>query len=218
VLQRRESTPRMLLIAYSLSSFSVVWTLNAANISVLQPIRTYRVRGAPSPPFTILEAACASVASPDRFIPATIGTGHKQIILVGAIAGYANPTKELLQEAQRVFDEDAEVASIVSLGTGKGEVLSVMGTGDEGALVDAMAKMALDSEQTHKEVDGRLHQLSVYFRLNVEQGLVGHMDASSVRAHTSAYMQKSDNDRLLNDVVESIKSRQKGSTMKDISK
>jgi hypothetical protein len=133
------------------------------------------------------------------------------------MTGYANPTKELLQEAQRVFDEDAEVASIVSLGAGKGEIMSVVGTGDEGTLMDAMAKMALDSELTHEEMHARLHRSSVYFRLNVEHGLVDHMDASSVRAHTSAYMQKGDTNRLLNDAVESIKGRQKGGTLKDIS-
>jgi hypothetical protein len=117
-----------------------------------------------------------------------------------------------------VFDEDAEVASIVSLGAGKGEVVSVAGIDDEGGLVDAMMKMALDSEQTHKELHGRLHQLSIYFRLNVDRGLAGQMDASSIRTHTSAYMQEGDIDKLLNNVVESIKSRQKGSTLKDISK
>jgi hypothetical protein len=134
------------------------------------------------------------------------------------VTGYANPTKELLQEAQRVFDEDAEVASVVSLGAGKGQVLSVSGTGGEGGLMDAMAKMGLDSEQTHKEVDGRLHQSSVYFRLNVEHGLTGHTNASTVHAHTLAYMQEGDTDRLLNDVVKCITIRQKGSTLKDISK
>jgi hypothetical protein len=208
----------VLPIAHSSPSISVVWTLNAANLSVLQPIRSYRVRSAPGPPFTILEAACASIASPNKYLPFTTGTGHKKVVLVNATAGHANPTKELLQEAQRVFNEDAEVASIVSLGAGKRGVLSLAGTGDEGALVEAMIKMAFDSEQTHKEVHGRLHRSSAYFRLNVEHGLVGQMDASIIHAHTSAYMQDGDTDQLLNDVVKSIKSRQKGSTLKEISK
>ena len=140
------------------------------------------------------------------------------MVLVDAVVGYANPIKELLQEARRAFDEDAEVASVVSLGAGKGDVVSVTGTDNEGSLMDAMAKMGLDSEQTHKEVHGRLHQSSVYFRLNVERGLSGYIHASSIHAHTLAYMQEGDTDQLLNDVVKSIKSRQKGSTIKDISK
>jgi len=88
-------------------------------LSTLYPIRSYRTRGGPAPWYTILQAACASVAFPDRFLPVTLGFGHTRVILVDATVGYANPTKELLLEAQEVFGKEAQVSAIVSIGSGR---------------------------------------------------------------------------------------------------
>jgi hypothetical protein len=72
-----------------------------------------------------LEAACACVAYPDTFLPVSIGHGHEQVKLVDGLAVAANPGKELLREAQRVFGDDTEVATILSIGAGKGDVWDV---------------------------------------------------------------------------------------------
>ena len=109
---------------------SMVCVLSTANLTTLYPIRSYRARGAPPPPFTILQVARACVAAPDRFLPVTIGTGHRKVTLIDATTGFANPAKELLQEAQRVFGEDAKVATIVSIGSGKVKVTK-MSKGDD---------------------------------------------------------------------------------------
>jgi hypothetical protein len=194
-----------------------VWTLSTEDLSVTQPIRSYRVRSTPGPSCTILEAACASIASPDKFAPVTLGAGHRKITLVSAISGYANPTKELLKEAQGVFGDDAEVASIVSLGAGKEEALSISETANEEALVDALARTTLNTEKTHEELRGRLHQLSVYFRFNVEHGLERHMENSSIYGRTMAYMKEGAINELFDDAVKSIQSRKKGITLQEIS-
>jgi hypothetical protein len=110
------------------------------------------------------------------------------------------------------------VASVVSLGAGKGEVVSITRTVDEDALVDALRRMILDSERTHEEIHGRLDQLSIYFRFNVERGLEQQMDTSSVYECTTAYMKEGGINKLLNNAVKSINSRQKGSTLMEISK
>jgi hypothetical protein len=208
----------MFLGIHSLPLFSVVWTLSTANLSIAQPIRSYRIRSAPGPSCTILEAACASVASPDKFLPVTIGSSHKKVVLVDATTGYANPAKELLKEAEAVFGADAEVASIVSLGAGKEEILDISGTVREDALVDALVRMTLDTEKTHEELHARLHQLLIYFRFNVERGLERNRNSLSIYERTTAYMKEGSTNKLLDEAVKSIKSRKRRSTLQEISR
>jgi hypothetical protein len=135
----------------------MVCTLSTANLTTLYPIRSYRARGTPPPPLTILQAARACIAAPDRFLPVTIGTGHRKVTLIDATTGFANPTKELLQEAQRIFGEDANVATIVSIGSGKFKASKVSKGDDENALVEALKQVALNTETTHGELEARLH-------------------------------------------------------------
>jgi hypothetical protein len=197
--------------------FRIVCALNTTNLTTLYPIRSYRARGAAPPPFTILEAARASIASPERFLPVAVGTGHRKVTLVDATTGFANPTKELLQEAQRVFGEDAKVATVVSIGSGKGTTLNVSEGDDENALVEALKRVALNTEATHAELETRLHDAFIYFRFNVDQDLDYGMDASVLHSHTSAYLEKASISRHLDEAMKSIQNRPKGMTIKELS-
>jgi hypothetical protein len=138
----------------------MVCSLTTADLTVLYPIHSYRTRGAPPPPPTIPQAARACIAAPYRFLPVTIGT------LIDATTGFANPAKELLQEAQRVFGEDANVTIIVSIGSGKVKTSKVSEGDDESALVEALKRVALNTETTDAELEGRLHDTFIYFRFN----------------------------------------------------
>jgi len=195
----------------------MVCTLSTANLNTLYLIRSYRARGAPPPPFTILQVARACVAAPDRFLPVAIGTGHRKVTLMDATTGFANPAKELLQEAQRVFGEDANVATIVSIGSGKVKALNVSKGDDEDALVEALKRVALNTEATHAELEARLHDAFVYFRFNVDQDLDHGVGASVVHSYTSTYLEKPGISRRLDEVMRSIHTKPKGVSLKELS-
>jgi hypothetical protein len=191
-----------------------VCTSNASNLSILHPIRSYRTRSAQTAPCTILEAACACIASPDTFLPVKIGVGHKQVTLVDALTVAANPGKELLREAQRVFGEEAEVATILSIGAGKGDVwgTSLISGSD---LREAVKRATTSCEPVHEELYSRLRQTAIYFRLNVDRGSGLPMDLSS--ANLAAYLEEGVVSDRVDDAIKSILDRPTGVKLKDIS-
>jgi len=147
------------------------------------------------------------------FIPVSIGTGHKRVTLVDAMALAANPCKVLLTEAQRVFGEGAEVATILSIGAGKGDVWSMSTSGRE--LREAVIKAAASCEPVHEELYARLRETAIYFRLNVERGSGPQLELSSTGV--SAYLGEGAVSDRLDDAIKSISSHSPGVTLKDIS-
>ena len=193
---------------------SIVCTSNASNLSLVHPIRSYRTRSAQTAPCTILDAACACIASPDTFIPVTIGSGHKQATLIDALATAANPGKELLREAQRVFGEEAEVATVLSIGVGKGDVwCASSASGSE--LREAVRRATTSCEPVHQELYARLRGTSIYFRFNVERGSGPQIQLSS--STISAYLEDGVVSDRVDDAIKSIDRRPTGIKLKDIS-
>jgi hypothetical protein len=154
------------------------------------------------------------VASPDTFIPVNIGFGHKQTTLVDGLGVAANPGKELLREAQRVFGDGMEVATILSIGAGKGDVwgVSVVSSSE---LREAVKRATTSCEPVHEELYSRLRQTSIYFRLNVERGSGPQMELSS--ANVSAYLEEGVISDRVDEAVNSIHRRPMGVKLKDIS-
>jgi hypothetical protein len=161
-----------------------------------------------------LEAACACVAYPDTFLPVIIGHGHKQVKLVDGLAVAANPGKELLREAQRVFGDDGEVATILSIGAGKGDVWD-LSTASGSELREAVKRAMTSCEPVHEELYSRLRQTSIYFRLNVERGSGPQMQLSS--SVICAYLEEGVVSDRVDDAVKSIHQRPTGVKLKDIS-
>jgi hypothetical protein len=162
-----------------------------------------------------LEAACACIASPDTFIPISIGTGHKQVTLVDALTVAANPGKELLREAQRVFGDESEVATILSIGAGKGDVWSVSTT-TSSELREAVKRATMSCEPVHEELYSRLRQTAIYFRLNVERGSGPQMELSF--ASVSAYLGEGAVSDRVDEAIKSIQRRSMGVKLQDIRK
>jgi hypothetical protein len=98
-------------------AISVVSTSNAFNLFIVHPIWSYQTRSTQAVLCTILEAACACIASLEIFLQVNIGSGNEKITLIEALAVAANPGNELLRE--RVFGDDGELPTIVSIGAGK---------------------------------------------------------------------------------------------------
>jgi hypothetical protein len=161
-----------------------------------------------------LEAACACIASPETFLPVKIGDGHEEVVLVDAIAVCLNPGKELLREAQQIFGDDAEVATILSLGAGKGDVWSMSVT-DGASARDAVKRTIANCEPVHEELYARLRESAIYFRLNVDRGSGQQMALSS--SCISAYLREGATNDKLDDAIRSIERRPKGVKLKDIS-
>jgi hypothetical protein len=154
------------------------------------------------------------VAYPDTYLPVSIGTGHKQVTLIDALTIAANPGKELLREAQRAFGEDTEVATILSIGAGKGDVWGASTTSSS-AMKEAVKRATTSCEPVHEELYLRLRQTSIYFRLNVNRGSGPQMQLSS--SAISAYLEEGVISDRLDDVIKSICLRTMGVKLKDIS-
>jgi hypothetical protein len=192
-----------------------VCTSNTVNASLVHPIRSYRTRGALSPSCTILQAACACIASLDTFDPVTIGVGHKKAVLTDAMVGYANPAKELLREAQDLFGEDGEVASVVSIGAGKGNFRVAFKDGREEGISEGIRRGAAMCEQVHEDLQGRLQETNIYYRFNVEQET--GIDPEVILAHVSTYLREKAVSARVDSAVKSIQYQPTGVKLKDIS-
>jgi hypothetical protein len=156
------------------------------------------------------------VASPDTFDPITIGVGHKRAVLIDAMMGCANPTKELLREAQRVFGDDAEVANIVSIGAGKGSVIVVFEGGREVGTIGGLSRAIKMCEQVHEDLLARFQETSIYHRFNVEYEM--GMQPENLSAHVSAYLREPPTSDRIDSAINNIHRRLTGVKLKDISK
>ena len=186
-------------------------TSNTSNLSIVHPIRSYHTGTSQTRSCTILEAACACISSPDTFLPVTIGAGHEKVTLVDALTIAANPGKELLHEAQRAFGGEVEVAAILSIGAGKGDVWSIS-TASGSELREAVT---MSCERVHEELYSRLQPTLIYFRLNVDRGSGPRMELSS--ANASAYLEQRLVSDGVDDAIKSIDRRPRGIKLKEIS-
>jgi hypothetical protein len=124
-----------------------------------------------------------------------------------------NPAKELLREAQAAFGKDTEVATIISIGAGKGNVRGEFDHRQEG---DGLRRGMPMSEQVHEDMKNRLRNTVTYHRFNVEQEM--GIQPEIVFACISAYMKEAATSARVDSAVESIHWRLTGVKLKDISK
>jgi hypothetical protein len=150
------------------------------------------------------------------FDPVTIGVGHKRAVLIDTMVGSANPTKELLREAQNAFGEDAEVASIVSVGAGKRNVTVTFEDGREVGINDELRRGIVMCERVHEDLQSRFQKAAIYYRFNVEQEM--GIQPEVVLALVSAYLGQVVTSALVDSAVHSIHRRSTGVKLRDISK
>jgi len=136
-------------------------------------------------------------------------------VLIDAMVACANPTKELLREAQDAFGEDAEVASIISIGAGKRIIRVVFEDGREVGISEGLRRGIATCEQVHDDLQGRLEETNIYYRFNVEQEL--SIDPEVVLAHVSAYLREKATSGRVDRSIRSIQYHRTGVKLKDIS-
>jgi hypothetical protein len=148
----------------------------------------------------------------------TIGKDDRKITLIDAMANYPNPTRELLQEAQRVFGEDAKVATVISIGSGKKKASNLSAGDSQNALVEAVKDVVINAEITHEELENRFREAHLYFRFNVPHDLGSRVDSSEIYSHTTTYLREADTNKRLNEAIKSMRNRSGGIKLKDLSK
>jgi hypothetical protein len=145
----------------------VVFAANARDLE-LQAIRSYRVHSDPNPPITILQAARATLASPDLFPSVYVGSmpSDKEFV-----AYFTNPVKSVLEEAGKAFDDTAKVACLLSLGSGVKEVKGLPDDPQPNDRLTMLATIAEKCETAHQETAARYAELGIYHRINIERDL-----------------------------------------------
>lgn len=157
----------------------------------------------------IWEAIRATTAFPLLFEHISIGPSrYEKVAYTGGDLLESNPIKLLVNERNSLYEIHDTIPAphgcIVSLGTGKPEVISLVDyrIGDVNAeekLFNALEKMATNCETAHQEFgnDAPLGMEEIYFRFNVEQGLQNIADSDwksdddIITTHTREYVTSS---------------------------
>jgi len=147
-----------------------------------------------------------------------IGKDDRKVALIDAMAGYPNPTGELLREAQRVFGENGKVATVISLGSGKKRAPDLLAGGDQNTVVEAVRHSVLNPEITHEGLEARLHETHLYFRFNVAHDFGSCVNSSEIYPHTAIYLGEADTNKRLNEAIKSMRNRSGGMTLEELSK
>jgi hypothetical protein len=189
------------MYAYNPISTRVLYAATSANIRHPQVFRTYTIRGASLNP-TIVEAVCATMATPSYFVPTKIGRSRQNFI--GGAVGANNPTRELLKEASTVFGNERRVAQVISIGCGVPPVLSLQAITNETGVSRLLKDIPDECEMVAKELAARLYDVDAYLRLSVDKGIGNiEMDQWSmlgdIEMHTACYVEC----RTITDALES---------------
>jgi hypothetical protein len=177
--------------------------------------RTWSADKNPGYNCTIWEAGRATSAAPTFFKRIRIGNGGMQEEFIDAGIGCNNPIQYLVQEAQREFGPERDVACIVSIGTGKPKVAGFKAPGRFQRLlpldfIKVLVSMATESEATASAMQKRYqHCDGLYHRLNVERGLeeVSLEDwekLGEVTTHTMEYLRDKNISQRIDVIVDAL--------------
>jgi hypothetical protein len=192
--------------------FRALYTAAASNPSHPVSLRNYKHRGS-SLNSTIVDAICATMATPPYFSPIKFGPRGRQQAFNGGPRGANNPTRELLKEASTAFGKEKLVAQIVSLGSGRSDISSMERNLDTEGINSPFQEMATDCETVAKELSTRFCGMDEYLRLNVERGMDHFLmnqwdDLGPIESHTSAYVETAE----ISETIEASLRRLRGGT------
>ncbi|PVG00686.1 hypothetical protein CPB86DRAFT_729099, partial [Serendipita vermifera] len=183
-----------------------------------QFIRSYTPRSMSTPNCTILQAACATVASPDAYEPVVVRDEEGEMTYIDATSGYANPTNEMLKEAENVFGKDAVVATIISIGSGK----SIMRQQEQGCtnvpLMNILRRVILDTERVHDDLQNRFQDLGIYYRFNADNVLPirNRIEDTKTKSHTMTYVKEAATTQRIDQAIQSVQERSGVKTLKEL--
>ncbi|KAG9079281.1 hypothetical protein FS749_008649 [Ceratobasidium sp. UAMH 11750] len=166
---------------------------------------------------TIWEALRATTAHPDMFKSLEIKEHGVSQPFVDAAMGCGNPIEHVLAEVKRIYP-NRRVSCIVSIGVGHPSTIRIPEPSPfqrifPTSVIAAMRDIATDNERMAQTMAIRFQGFSnVYFRLNVDQGMqdVWQSDwdrLGEVKAHTRAYMQRAETDKLMRETVKAVREK-----------
>lgn len=178
-------------------------------------LRTWSADKNPGYNCTIWEAGRATSAAPTFFKRICIGSPGMQEEFIDAGIGCNNPVQYLVQEAQREFGPEKDVACIVSIGTGKPKVAGFKAPGRFQRLlpldlINVLKAITTDSETVASMMQTRYqHCDGLYHRLNVERGLEEVSleeweKLGEVKTHTMDYLCAKENSQKLDVIVNAL--------------
>jgi predicted acylesterase/phospholipase RssA len=177
------------MYAYSSIFTSILYAATSTNIKHPQALRTYSTRTGGLNP-TIVEAVCATMATPPYFVPVQIGRSQQSF--VGGPVGANNPTRELLKEASTVFGNERRVAQVISVGCGIPPVQSLEAMTNEAGPSRLLKEIPIDCQTVATELAARLYNVDAYLRMSVEKG-IGNIEMDQwgmlgdIEVHTARY-------------------------------
>jgi hypothetical protein len=171
-----------------------------------------------APSCSISQAACAAIASPDAYEPVNIDNSDEEVTYISAMAGYANPTNEMLKEAEKVFGKNAMVATIISIGSGNVYLPQNQHESPSIRLDDTLKRVILDTERVHNDLQGRFQDLGIYFRFNAESIAPMHSSIGKLtRVRTMTYLEEAITSQRMDGAINSIQERNGVKPLKEIS-
>jgi hypothetical protein len=180
--------------------------VSSRDLSQLRLFRNYRSRRVSYIP-TILQAIHASWASPNLFLPVTIGPENLEEELISAI-GFNNPSLEAIKEACDVFGPEARISCFLSLGAGRPIMPhSLSSASSTTSILKTFEQLATGCESVAKEMDRRIGRLGIYFRLSVDRGLdfsihsVDPQRLGEITSYTMSYLLDNAVNKNLDDCV-----------------
>ncbi|KAG8724762.1 hypothetical protein FRC09_014598 [Ceratobasidium sp. 395] len=207
---------------------TMVFTMSQHNMNSGIPtiIRSYPTSVNPGPNCTIWQALRAATAHPEMFKGMEIAEQGISEPFVDAAMGCGNPIEHVLAEAKRMHP-NRHVACIVSIGSGHPCTIQIPEPSPfqrvfPTHVINAMKSIATDNERMAQTMATRFAgAASVYFRLNVDQGMqsvkLGDWDRLGVvKAHTRAYMGKTEVKALMARTAKAIREKKAAISIKQI--
>ena len=179
-----------------------VCAMPAANMAHPRRFRTYPVRENASYNCLIWEAARATTAAPTFFKPIAIGDKHRaKEDFLDAGLRHNNPADQVIEEARAIFGGDSKLGCLVSIGTGRSEVIGLSKLdGFQKVLpvdlIGVLKGIATDCEEAANELAKYFKNTPHrYFRYSVTHGagsisLEEWEKMKDVETHTKAYMEE----------------------------
>jgi hypothetical protein len=208
----------ILQVGHAKFSNSAVCALDSFNALSCQFIRSYTARSMRAPPCCISQAACATIASPEAYEPVLVGEGDEEVAYIDAMTGYANPTNEMLKEAEKVFGKNAMVSTIISIGSGKLDLRQKYDESGSMKLTDMIRRALLDTERVHNDIQSRFQDLGIYFRFSGEGLLPLYNNIGKItRTQNMTYLEEAIISRRMDGAVNSVQERKGVRSLRELS-
>jgi hypothetical protein len=160
---------------------SVIPILHKRHIGHAKMLRNFEAGQEEELNFTIAEAMLVTLASPPLFTPISIS----KFEYINGDLKFSNPTLAIVFEAYDTFGEEARVACLMNIGTGRLGFISPPGNSDLGSWNQFLDKVVKDSEQKAEEIDSQIGSLGLYHRFSVTHGLEEETQTNTPTARES---------------------------------